>query len=143
MTRMDTNILYKEESYKIVGAAMNVHTELGFGFSEPVYQEAFQVELNALQIPYQREVTLPILYKGQYLAKHFVADFICYDKIIVELKALSTITPEHKAQVINYLKATNIELGILLNFGTPKLITERIIRLHSYQPKEVIEGVIE
>ena len=132
-------ILYKDESYKIVGAAMNVHTELGCGFSEPVYQEALQMELDVLQIPYQREVPLSIMYRGKCLNKHYIADFVCYDKIIVELKALSTITPEHKAQVINYLKATNLELGLLLNFGTTKLVAERIIRLHSYQLKEVIK----
>ena len=148
MTPMDTGdrpektILYKDESYTIVGAAMNVHTVLGCGFLEPVYQEALQCELDFLQIPYQREVPLPIMYRGHYLEKRYVADFVCYDKIIVELKALATITSEHKAQVINYLRAANLELGILLNFGTTKLISERIIRVHSFHSmttQEVIQ----
>ena len=134
MTRLDAddmseqNILYKEESYKIVGAAMNVHHFLGCGFLEPVYQEALQIELDFLKIPYKREVPLPIMYRGKRLEKYYIADFVCYDKIIVELKALSALTSEHKAQVINYLKATNIELGILFNFGTTRLTTERVVR---------------
>ena len=136
------NILFKDESYKVVGAAMNVHNILGHGFLEPVYQEALQIEFEFLQIPHQREVSLPINYKGRRLDKSYIADFICYDKIIVELKALSTIASEHKAQVINYLKATNFELGLLINFGTPRMESERIIRehsRHSITEKEVIQ----
>ena len=131
-------IFFKDESYKIVGAAMNVHNTLGCGFLEPVYQEALQMEFDLLQIPYQREVALPITYKGMRLNKNFVADFVCYDKIIVELKALSALNSEHKAQVINYLKATHFELGLLINFGTTRLTTERIIREHTRKT-----GVIE
>ena len=137
------NVLFKDESYKIVGAAMNVHNTLGHGFLEPVYQEAMQIEFEFLHIPYQREVSLPIQYRGRQLEKNYVADFICYDKIIVELKALSTITSEHKAQVINYLKATNFELGLLINFGAPRLTSERIIRAHSHDLMTKEEGVIE
>ena len=122
------HLLFKEESYQVVGAAMNVHNLLGCGFLEPVYQEAFQIELELLQIPHQREVSFPIVYKGRQLAKNYVADFVCHGKIIVELKALSAITPDHKAQVINYLKAAHCELGILFNFGTSRLTYERIIR---------------
>ena len=129
------NVLYKDESYKIVGAAINVHSLLGCGFLEPVYQEALQIEFDLLQIPCQREVALPIFYKGRRLEKDYVADFVCYGKIIVELKALSALASEHKAQVINYLKATGFELGLLINFGTARLVTERIIRIE----KEVIE----
>ena len=132
------NVLYKEESYKIVGAAMNVHNILGYGFLEPVYQEALQIELELLNVPFQREVPLPIVYRDRQLSKHYVADFVCYDKIIVELKALPAITSEHRAQVLNYLKATNFELGILLNFGTMQLASERIIREHSRN-----KGIIE
>ena len=136
MARMDANvklenILFKDESYKIIGAAMNVHNQLGCGFLEPVYQEALEIEMRLLQIPHQREISFPIIYKGRELEKRYVADFVCYDKIIVELKALSSITSEHKAQVINYLKATQFELGIILNFGTTRLTHERVPRDHS------------
>ena len=132
------NVLYREESYKIVGAAMNAHCILGCGFLEPVYQEALQIELELSDIPFQREVFLPIAYRGMQLSKRYVADFVCYGKIIVELKALSAIASEHKAQVINYLKAANFELGILFNFGTASLAYERIIREHS-RNREVSE----
>jgi GxxExxY protein len=131
MNTNEKNILYNDESYKIVGAAMNVHNVLGCGFLEAVYQEAFQVELESLNIPFKREVSLPIIYKGKTLSSFYKADFICYEKIIVELKALSVITSDHKSQVINYLKATGFELGILINFGTSKLTSERIFRGHS------------
>ena len=132
MARMDANdILYKDESYKIIGAAMNVHNQLGCGFLEPVYQEALEIEMNLMQIPFQREVSFPIIYKGRELGKKYVADFVCYDKIIVELKALSALSFEHKAQVINYLKATRFELGLLINFGTTRLMHERVPRDHS------------
>jgi GxxExxY protein len=128
MNTNEKNILYNDESYKIVGAAMNVHNVLGCGFLEAVYQEALQVELESLNIPFKREVSLPIIYKGKTLSSFYKADFICYEKIIVELKALSGITSEHKSKVINYLKATGFELGILINFGTSKLTSERIFR---------------
>jgi len=136
------NLLFKDESYKIIGAAINVHNLLGCGFLEPVYQEALQIEFELLQIPFQREVPLPIIYKGRQLEKNYVADFVCYGKIIVELKALSALTSEHKAQVINYLKAASFELGLLINFGTSKLITERIIREHA-RNVAADKGVIE
>jgi len=124
-------LLYKDESYKIVGAAMTVHKELGSGFLEPVYQDAIEIEFKSLSIPYQREVVLPIYYKNILLSKTYIADFVCYDKIIVELKAVSSLTSVFRAQVLNYLKASKLELGLLLNFGTDKLEQERIIRVHS------------
>ena len=125
------SLLYEQETYRIIGAAMQVHGELGSGFLEAVYQEALQYEFEIQNIPAKKEVPLQILYKERLLSKYYIADFICYDKIIVELKTLSSLRPEHKTQVINYLKAANLELGILFNFGTSKLITERIIREHS------------
>jgi GxxExxY protein len=124
-------ILYKDESYKIIGAAMTVHNELASGFLEAVYQEALEKEFCVQCIPYKREVSLPIYYKGELLAKNYIADFICYDKIIIELKAASVIKSEHKAQVLNYLKATKYELGLLINFGEDKLKYTRLIRTHS------------
>jgi GxxExxY protein len=128
-------LLYKDEAYVIVGAAMEVHKELGHGFLEAVYQEALEKEFNIQNIPYKREFPISIYYKGKPLSKYYVADFICYDKIIVELKALSALNQEHHAQVLNYLKATGIELGILINFGTSKLEYKRIIREHSHNSR--------
>ena len=125
------DIIYKDESYKIIGAAMAVHNELGLGFLEAVYQEALEKEFCLQSIPYKREVPLPIYYKSEVLSKIYIADFVCYDKIIVELKAISSLSSEHKAQVINYLKAAKFELGLLINFGECKLKYERLIRSNS------------
>ena len=125
------NILYKDESYKIIGASMAVHSELGSGFLEAVYQEALEKEFCIQEIPYKREVSIPIYYKGEKLLKSYIADFICYDNIVVELKAVSALSSEHKAQVLNYLKATNHKLGLLINFGERNLKYERLIRANS------------
>ena len=122
------NILYRDESYKIIGAAMAVHKEMGCGFLEAVYQEALEKEFCFQSIPYKREVPLPIYYKGELLSKSYITDFICYDKIVVELKALSSLSSEHKAQVLNYIKAADFELGLLINFGECKLKYERLIK---------------
>lgn len=120
-------ILYKDESFKIVGAAMEVHRELGPGFLEAVYQEALEIEFKNKNIPYKREVPLEISYKSHTLKKKYAADFICYDKIIVETKALCDLNSEHQSQLLNYLKATNKRLGILINFGKPRLQPKRTI----------------
>ena len=106
---------------------MEVHNELGNGFLEPVYQESLEVELTNQRIPFQREVTLPIKYKGTLLNKSYIADFIVYDKIILELKALDALSTVHESQVLNYLKATGFKLGILVNFGQPKLQYKRLV----------------
>ena len=134
------DILYKDESYKIIGAAMIVHNELGSGFLEAVYQEALEKEFCLQSIPYKREIPLPIYYKSEVLSKIYIADFVCYDKIIVELKAISSLSAEHKAQVINYLKAAKSELGILINFGESKLKYERFVRLNRKREKEEQES---
>ena len=126
------NILFKDESYKIIGAAITVYNEIGSGFLEAVYQETLEKEFSLQHIPYKREVSLPIYYKGEVLSKNYIADFVCYDNIIVELKAVSSLTSEHKAQVINYLKAAKFELGLLINFGESKLKYERLVRIHSF-----------
>ena len=123
-------IIYKEDSYKIVGAAMEVHKHLGCGFLEQVYQEALELEFLHLNIPYEREKQMNIYYRDKKLSKYYIADFICFDKIILELKALSELTSEHEAQLINYLKTTNMRLGILLNFGTESLEYKRILNKH-------------
>ncbi len=118
---------FKEECYNIIGAAMEVHGELGHGFLEAVYQEALSIVLSEKGIPFLREQVLDITFKGRLLNKKYVADFICYNEVIVELKAMEGIAPEHIAQVLNYLKATGKKLGLLLNFGTTKLQYKRII----------------
>ncbi|HKL71988.1 MAG TPA: GxxExxY protein [Marinilabiliaceae bacterium] len=123
----NSNVLYREEAYQIIGAAMAVHRELGAGFLEEVYQEALEIEFRERDIPHQREVLLPISYKGQLLLKQYKADFICFNKIIVELKAVSEINNIHKTQIFNYLKATNYKLGLLINFNVASLSPIRIV----------------
>ena len=121
-------IIYKEESYKIVGAAFNVYNKLGHGFLEAVYQEALELEFKKQGIPYEREKELKITYDGVELKATYKADFVCYGKIIVELKAVSYLDDSHRAQVYNYLHATGFKLGLLMNFGnTDELEKERIV----------------
>jgi GxxExxY protein len=123
---MDDTLLHKNESFSIIGAAMEVHKTLGCGFTEPIYQEALAIELGKRNIPFEREKELSIDYKGDKLSKTFRADFICYNKIILELKAVSNFTDEHYAQIYSYLKASKMDLGILINFGKASLEYERI-----------------
>ena len=110
-------LIYPKESYLINGAAYEVYKKLGFGFLEAVYQEAFEIELIKRNIPYEREKELSISYGDVVLQKKYRADFVCFGKIIVELKAVSELTDSHRSQVFNYLHATDFRLGILLNFG--------------------------
>jgi GxxExxY protein len=111
-----TNLIFKEESYKIIGACMEVFNDLGSGFLESVYQEALRRELTDLEIPFREQWGIEVYYKGRKLEKKFFADFICYDQIIIEIKAMEALAPIHEAQLINYLKATNKPLGLLVNF---------------------------
>lgn len=120
-------LIYEKESYKIIGAAMEVHKELGAGFLESVYHEALEIEFNKLGIPFKREQLLNIFYKGKKLVKHYSADFVCYNKIVVELKALKELNTEHEAQVLNYLKASQLKLGLLINFGSKSLQYKRLV----------------
>lgn len=110
-------LIYPKESYLINGAAYEVYKKLGFGFLEAVYQEAFEIELIKRNIPYEREKELSISYGDVVLQQKYRADFVCFGKIIVELKAVSELTDSHRSQVFNYLHATDFRLGILLNFG--------------------------
>ena len=112
-------------TYAIIGAAMAVHGELGRGFLEAVYQEALAYEMSALGIPHIREVELPIFYKSRPLAIHYRADFVCFQSVVVELKALPCLGGVERSQIINYLKATNYDVGLLLNFGADSLGYER------------------
>jgi len=120
-------LIYPEESYKIKGCLIEVHKELGPGFLEQVYQEALEHEFKKAGIPYEREVHLRIRYKDIILKKEYIADFICYGKIIVELKTVSDIAEIHKCQVLNYLKATGYQLGIIGNFAKKSLETARVV----------------
>ncbi len=123
------HFLYQEESYKIRGAIFAVHRELGCGFLERVYQDALECEFQERGIPYEREKEIQIMYKGKPLGNPYRADFVCYGKIIVELKALSELDGTHRAQVINYLKATKMKLGLLVNFGEISAKVERILNV--------------
>lgn len=105
---------------------MEVHNELGNGFLEPVYQEALEEEFVIQGIPYEREKLLPIIYKGKKLSKEYFADFVCYDNIVVELKSTAKLASAHKSQVLNYLNAAALEIGLLVNFGETSLKWERI-----------------
>ena len=120
-------IIYKEESSKIVGAIFEVHKHLGVGLLEKVYQEALAIELEKRNIPFEREKIYDVYYKGQKLDSHYIADFVCYDKIILELKAVNQLTDIHKAQVLNYLSITHYKLGILCNFNELFMEPVRII----------------
>ena len=120
-------MLYKAETFEIIGAAMDVHRTLGSGFLESVYQEALEIELKNRKINYKAQLPIEIYYKRQLLSKCFIADLYCYDAIIVELKAVSDILPIHEAQLINYLKATKKQLGLIINFGTDSLEYKRYL----------------
>jgi GxxExxY protein len=115
------------KTFAIIGAAMEVHRHLGCGFLEPVYQEALALELGARGVPHHREVDLPVYYKGQKLNASYRVDFLCYDSVIVELKALTKLSGTEEAQILNYLKASRHEIGLLLNFGSPSLQYKRFI----------------
>ena len=121
-------IIYKEESYKVVGAAFKVYNALGHGFLEAVYQEALEIEFQRQGIHYEREKELKIKYEGVELKQTYKADFVCFGKIIVELKAVNALDDAHRSQVYNYLHATGYKLGLLLNFGnSDELEKERIV----------------
>jgi GxxExxY protein len=115
------------QTYAVIGAAMDVHKHLGHGFLEAVYQEALSLEFAARGIPFQREVSLPVKYKGHILKCSYRADFICFETVILELKALAQLTGADNAQTINALKATGLERALLINFGAPSLEYKRLV----------------
>jgi len=114
-------------TYEIIGAAIDVHRILGHGFLEAVYQEAIGLEFTSRQIPFQKEVILPIYYKGSLLSTSYKADFLCYENVIVELKAINKLSGKEESQIINYLKATCVETGLLLNFDSESLEYKRFV----------------
>ena len=120
-------LLFENETYKIIGAGMKVHKSLGSGFLESVYQEALEKEFTNQKIPFTRQKKLQIKYEGTLLDKYFIADFVCFDQIIIELKASSFIHRDHEAQLLNYLKATEYKVGLLINFGERSLKWKRLI----------------
>lgn len=120
-------IVYKEESYSIIGACMKVHQKLGPGFLEAVYQEALVKEFTKLALPFQKEKKLALYYDGEKMNKYYRADFLCYNKVVLEVKALEFIARNLNKQLFNYLKATTMKLGILVNFGKSSLEYKRIL----------------
>jgi len=127
-SRMNTNqenIIYKELSYKIVGLAMEVYNELGYGFLEKVYENSMMVLFERERIPVRQQAGVPVYFE-QRVVGEYVADIIVEDKIIIEIKSASGIADAHRAQVLNYLKATNMRLGIIINFGKKRLEYERL-----------------
>ncbi len=114
-------------TYAIIGVAMEVHRIMGSGFLEAVYQEALSIEFTLKKIPYQKEIDIPVCYKDKTLSTSYRADFLCYGSLIVELKALSQLSGKEESQVLNYLKATGLETGLLLNFGAGNLEYRRFV----------------
>lgn len=126
---MDKELLYKDESYLIRGAVFEVYREMGCGFLEAVYQECLEKELLKQRIPFVSQSELELFYKQERLQQIYKPDLICYEKIIVELKSVKEICNDHRAQLHNYLKATGLQLGFLINFGHyPKATIERIVK---------------
>lgn len=124
-----SELLFKEECYRIMGACFEVYKETGCGFVEPVYQECLEIELAMQNIPFRAQEQLKITYKQRSLNQFYIPDFVCYENIILEIKAVSKLTDEFRAQVHNYLKVTGYRLGLLVNFGHhPQVEWERIVR---------------
>ena len=115
------------QTYAIIGAAMEIHRQLGHGFLEAVYQEAAVVEFPLKQIPFEREVSLPIKYKNKVLSTHYRADFVCYSEVIVEFESLARLSGVEEAQVLNYLKATGLKRELLINFGASSMQYKRLV----------------
>jgi GxxExxY protein len=137
-----TEVVYKKESYAIIGACFEVYNEKGCGFLEPVYQECLGIEFEHQQIPAIPKPSLSLSYRGRTLTQSYQADFVCFGKIIVELKAVSALTDDHRAQLLNYLHATGFALGLLVNFGHyPGLEYERIAKTHQVNPKTDLSDV--
>ena len=137
MTRKEEKLqlIYKDESYAIIGTCFAIYKDKGCGFLEPVYHECLEIELELQRIPFQSKASQTLHYHGRTLVQTFAPDFVCYDNIIVEIKAVSTLADEHRAQLLNYLSATGCKLGLLVNFGHyPKLEYERLLPRQKESP---------
>ena len=122
------SLIYAEETYKILGACFEVYKQKGCGFLEPVYQECLEIELSFQKIPYETQKELFLEYRGQRLKSTYKPDFICFGKIVLEIKAVSNLIDDHRAQLLNYLHATGFQVGLLVNFGHfPKVEHERFV----------------
>lgn len=129
---MPDELLFREETYRLVGACLAVHKDKGNGYAEPVYQDALEIELELSGIPFDAQRSYQILYRGRPLRHTYTPDLLCFQTILVELKAAKCLTDEHRAQVLNCLKVTGLQLGLLVNFGShPRLEWERIVLTHS------------
>lgn len=125
---MSTLLIHESDTYAILGACFEVYNEKGCGFTEEVYQESLEIELEVRGIPFVAQKELPLTYKGRLLKRKFKPDFLCYDRVLLEIKAVSKLVDEHRAQVLNYLNATGFPVGLLVNFGHfPKVEYERIV----------------
>ncbi len=124
---MDDRLIYREESYRIIGLCIEVHRMLGKGHSEVVYKDALEYEFSINQIPFSREKSYKIKYKDIILSRGYNADFVVYDKIILELKAIESLTNSHVRQTLNYLAASKLKLGLLVNFGEESLTHKRVV----------------
>lgn len=129
------NAIRDARTHAIIGAAMDVHRELGCGYNEVFFQDAFEIELLQRQIPFKREPAYHVFYKGQRLASFLRPDFVCYGEIIVELKALGEITGREDSQILCYLKGTGFQIGLLLNFGTLSLYQKRFVHASKWHPQ--------
>ncbi len=128
----ENSFIYKKETYQIIGAAMDVPNHLGTGFLEAVYQEALEIEFADRNIPFDAQKDISISYKNRRLSKQYIADFLCYKKIIVEIKAIKKVTEIEEAQLINYLNATGLQVGLLINFGSTRLEWKRYARTQEH-----------
>ena len=125
---MSEHFPLKDETYRILGACFEVYNELGCGFLEPVYQECLELEFSRQGIPFKSQKILKLKYRGKELSKTYQADFVCFGEVIVEIKAVSRLTGEHRAQILNYIHATGTDVGLLINFGHfPKIEHERFL----------------
>jgi GxxExxY protein len=124
---MDDRLIYREETYRIIGLCIEVHRMLGKGHSEVVYKDALEYEFSINQIPFSREKSYKIKYKDIILSRGYNADFVVYDKIILELKAIESLTNSHVRQTLNYLAASKLKLGLLVNFGEESLVHKRVV----------------
>ena len=135
-------IIYRKESYATIGACFEVYNEKGCGFLEPVYQECLGIEFEYQRIPTIAKPSLTLSYRGRILTQTYEPDYVCFERIIVELKAVSALTDEHRAQLLNYLHATGFELGLLVNFGHyPGLKYERIAKTQHVNPNADLSDV--